>query len=192
MCVKISQLIALLLMIILSSTISSTRGHYGETGSQCSNNADNRYDRQVFLEKLNSTLKNSIPVYAQFPSRGFFVYDLNDPTNKYVPAQYAKADACIRFINNHVYHFAPVEFIFSESHVAVLEDGHLKIFKSINCKDSNEHLTDVIAYLEKRLKKDRDREELLSRLRDYRAYGFYMNTDSTRVPCEVGEKQTKP
>jgi len=191
--VKINQLIALLLTIILSSTISSTRGRYGESGSkQCSNNADDRYDRQVLLEKLDSTLKSSIPAYAQFPSRGFFVYDLNDPTNKYIPAPYAQADAGIRFINNHVYHFAPVEFIFSESHVAVLEDGHLKVFKSINCKDSSEHLTDAINYVKKRLKQNPNREELLTRMRDYRTFGFYMNTDSPRVPCEVGEKQTKP
>ena len=70
----------------------------------------------------------------------------------------------------------------------MLEDGHLKVFKAINCKDNNEHLTDVIAYVERRLKKDRNREELLTRLRHYRAHGFYINTDSPRVPCEVSDK----
>lgn len=191
--VKIGQMIALLLTIILPSTVSSTRERYAESDyTQCSNNSDDRYDRQVLLAKLDSTLKNSIPAYAQFSLRGFFVYDLNDPTNKYIPAQYAQADACISFINNHVYHFAPIEFAFSESHVAVLKDGQLRVFKSINCKDSKEHLTDVIAYVEKRLKKDGHRKELLTRMRNYRTYGFYMNTDSPRVPCEVGAEQTKP
>jgi len=46
------------------------------------------------------------------------------------------------------------------------------VFKSINCKNSDEHLTDVIAYLEKRPKKDRNREEVLTRMRDYRTSGF--------------------
>jgi hypothetical protein len=191
--VKISQLTSLLLAIIVSCTFSSTRELYGEAGTkQCSNSSGDRSDRQLLLQKLDTILKDSIPAYAQFPSRGFFVYDLNDPKNKYIPAQYAQADACISFINNHVYHFAPVEFTFSESHVVVLEDGQLKVFKAINCKDSNDHLTDVIAYVERRLKKDRNREELLTRLRDYRAHGFYMNTDSPRVPCETSEKQTTP
>lgn len=187
MWIKTSQLITCLLTIMLSSTISSPREHSCEIRfKECSNNSDDLYDRQVLLKKLDNTLKESIPAYAQFPSRGFFVWDLSDPANKYIPGQYAQGDAGIRFINNHVYHFAPIEFIFSESHVAVLEDGHLKVFKSINCKDSSEHLTDVINYVKKRLKKNPNLEELLTRMRNYRTYGFYMNTDSPRVPCEVG------
>ena len=187
--VKISQLTVLLLTVILASALASTRESYSKGGAeQCSNNSDKQNDRQLLLEKLESTLKNSIPAYAQFSSRGFFVYDLNDPTNKYIPGEYAQADSSIRFIDNHVYHFAPIEFIFSESHIAVLENGRLKVFKSINCKDSNEHLADVVAYVKKRLKKNPDLEQVLTRVRDYRTYGFYINTDSPRVTCEAGEK----
>jgi hypothetical protein len=187
MVVKLSQLIVLLLTVILSSAISSTREGYGRRGAeQCSNNSDERNDRQLLLEKLDNTLKNSIPAYAQFPSRGFFVYDLTDPANKYIPGQYAQADSSLRFTNNHVYHFAPIEFIFSQSHIAVLEDGRLKVFKSINCKDSDEHLADVVNYVKKHLKKNPDLEQVLTRIRNYRTYGFYINTDSPRVPCEEG------
>jgi hypothetical protein len=191
--IQIGQMIALMLTITLASTVSSMRERYAESDYlQCSNKSDVRYERQALLAKLDSTLKNSIPAYSQFSLRGFFVYDLNDPTNKYIPAQYAQADACISFINNHVYHFAPIEFAFSQSHFAVLKGGELKVFKSINCKDSKEHLTDVVAFVKKRLKKDGHREDLLTRMRNYRTYGFYMNTDSPRVPCEVGEEQRNP
>jgi hypothetical protein len=179
----------LLLTIIIPFSVSSTRARRVMSGfGQCSKKSDDQYDRNALLEKFDRTLKDSIPAYAQFPLRGFFIYDLSDPTNKYIPAQYAQSDTCIRFINNHVYHFAPIEFDFSQSHVAVLEDGQLKVFKNINCKYSNEQLTDVIIYVKKRLKKDRNREELLTRIRNYRTYGFYMNTDSPRVPCTRDEK----
>jgi len=187
MIVKLSLLIVLLLTVILSSPISSTCEGYGRgRAEQCSNSSDERNDQQLLLEKLDNTLKNSIPAYAQFSWRGFFVYDLTDPTNKYIPGMYAKADSSLRFINHHVYHFAPIEFIFSHSHIAVLEDGRLKVFKSINCKDSNEHLADVINYVKKRLKKNPDLDQVLTRIRDYRTYGLYVNTDSPRVPCEDG------
>jgi hypothetical protein len=91
MSLKIGQLASLLLVIIVSCTFSLTRGLYGEAGpKQCSNSSDDRYDRQILLKKLDDILKDSIPAYAQFPSRGFFVYDLNEPANKYIPGQYAQ------------------------------------------------------------------------------------------------------
>src|SRR6185369_13358386 len=186
--IRITQLMGVVLVLTIIVCISSAREQFGKAGiKQCPN-----LDRQKFLEKLDSILKNSLPGYAQYPSSGFFVFDLNDPANKYIPAKYVQADDSICFIDNHVYHFAPIEFIFSESHIAVLEDGHLQVFKSINCKDSTEHLPDVLTYVKKRLKKDPDIEKLLTRVSDYRKYGYYMNIDSPRVPCEVSEKQPTP
>ena len=187
MAIKIAQIIILLLATVCSGGISASAAPVSHSGfSQCSKNPNHRYDRQVLLEKFDNVLKASIPAYAQFPSRAFFVYDLNDPTNKYIPALYAQSEACINFIDNHVYHFAPVEFAFSQSHLAVLERGQLKIFTSINCTHSNKHLSDVIAYMNKRLK-GHNKKELLTRIRQYRKYGFYINTDSPRVPCSGDE-----
>ena len=189
--IKIAQITVLLLTTICSGGISASEARVCHSGfTQCSQNPDHLYDRRVLHEKFDNILKASIPAYAQFPSRGFFVYDLNDPTNKYIPALYAQGEACINFIDNHVYHFAPVEFAFSQSHLAVLERGQLKIFTSINCKDSNEHLSDVIAYMNKRLK-GHNRKELVTRIRQYRKYGFYINTDSPRVPCN-GDEEDPP
>lgn len=188
MAVKIAPAIVFLLTIVpLTAPTLADAGHDDSGFRQCRQNPDRLYDRRILLEEFDRILKTSIPAYAHFPSRGFFVYDLSDPANKYIPAPFVQADACISFINNHVYHFAPVEFAFSQSHIAVLEEGQLKVFKSINCKNSNEQLTDVIAYLEKRLKRDRNREELLTRVRNYRSHGFYFNTDSPRVSCNTDE-----
>jgi hypothetical protein len=132
---------------------------------------------------MDGILKASIPAYAQFPGRGFFVFDLTDPVNRYIPEPFVNANKEIRFVDGHFYHFAPVEFAISESHLAVLEAGKLKVFKSINCGHSADQLKDVLAYASTKGKNDRQTKELLTRLSNYRRYGFYITTDSSRVSC---------
>lgn len=142
-----------------------------------------KYDQSELLARMDSILKASIPAYAQFPGRGFFVFDLTDPVNRYIPEPFANANTQITFVDGHFYHFAPVEFAISESHLAVLEAGKLKVFKSINCSHSVDQLKDVLAYARRTGKADRQTKELLTRLSNYRRYGFYVTTDSTRVSC---------
>jgi hypothetical protein len=108
---------------------------------------------------------------------------LTDPVNRFIPEPYAKANTQIRFVDGHFYHFAPIEFAISESHVAVLETGKLKVFKAINCGQSADQLKDVLAYARTIRKNDRQTNELLTRLSNYRRYGFYMTTDSFQVSC---------
>lgn len=190
---KYRLLITLLALVVSSSAVSSSgESHHGSGFKKCSRNSDPRYDRKAMLEKFDSTLKSSIPAYANFPLRGFFIYDLSDPKNKYIPSEYVKADECVDFINHHVYHFAPIDLIFAESHIAVLEDGEMKVFKAINCKDNPETVSDVVKYVNERLKKTSSREKLLTRLSDYRKYGFYFNIDSPRTPCEVRGRLPRP
>src|SRR5215813_5371615 len=95
MAFKITQVTALLLMMFCLTGISPKDLDHEFDFYQCSKNPDERYDRHLLLEKLDSTLKNSIPAYAEFPARGFFVYDLSDPKNKYIPGIYVQGDACI-------------------------------------------------------------------------------------------------
>src|SRR5215207_10842214 len=121
-----------------------------ETG-KCSKNSDSLYDRQKILEQLAELLNISVfgtkkddfvfEVKNERPAR-FTVYDLTEPPNKGIPL-----GKCINFLNNHVYHFSPMQKRYSFSHIAVLEDANLKVFKSINCKGKGDSLEDVIGYL---------------------------------------------
>lgn len=155
---------------------------------KCSPNPDNLYNRQQVLEQLAKILTISIPEYQQFDSSGFyvenergknfFVQDLTDTSNKQT------LQSCVNFINNHVYHFAPIYLPYSFSHILILEDGNLKIFKSINCVGRGDALEDVINYLNQKLKNDRNKEEVISRVKNYRRYGIYFTIDDDVLRCQ--------
>lgn len=161
---------------------------------KCPANPDGRYGRQAVLEELAGMLNSSIPEYKKIYSAGFYVddegaatfdvYDLVDVTN----IESVRAGRhCIKFINDHVYHVYPADYGFSFSHIAILENGNLKVFKSINCRGKGDTVDDVIAYLKKKGFYDR---ETLERVQRYREYGVYTRTDNyTRVRCE--ETDTK-
>lgn len=163
----------------LKSLISSQR---------CPKNPDRLYDRRKILEQFDDILKTSIPEYIKYQSisEGFFVYDLTDPSNKYTSLNhYAFPGNCINLINNHIYHFSVVYFPFSQSHIAILEDGKLKVFRSINCKGNKEKLDDVVSYVEEKLKNGKSKDQTLTRLKNYRRYGFYRTTDERKIRCNA-------
>jgi hypothetical protein len=153
---------------------------------QCPKNSDSLYDRQKMLESFDNTLKTSIPAYAQFSSHGFFIYDLTEPSNKYIPTQYAKAEACVDFIDKHIYHFSPIYLQISQSHIAFLNAGRLKVFENINC--NNDNLEKAINYANETLKNDKQREDILTRLKNYRRYGYYITVDEYRVSCNYNKE----
>lgn len=157
---------------------------------QCPKNSDTLYDREKMLERFEDILKVSIPSYSQSFSDGFFINDLTEPSNKFVSSKFAKAENCINFIDNHVYHFSVVEFEKSLSHIAVIENGKLKIFKSINCINGENNLSEVINYVEKKLKGKKSGEEVLTRLKNYRRYGSYLTIDGYRVSCNWDKEIT--
>ena len=163
--------------------------------SACSENSDKLYNRQKVLEKLADILNESVPEFVKVGNprfavkneRGnlFFVYDLTDPSNK------SSLTACIDFKNNHIYHFAPLEYNFSFSHILILEDGKLKVFKSINCLDRGDKLEDVISYLNQKLKNETDKDEIIERVKNFRKYGKYFHLDAPMIPCEGYEDSSK-
>lgn len=167
----------------VKSSVSDSVSNFPQR--KCPNNSDPLYNRQQLLDKFEVALKKSIPEYSKYPdiSRGFFVYDLSDPVNKHI-----MPTDCINFINNHVYHFSVVYFPFSQSHIAILEDGKVKLFKSINCKGSKDELETVISYVDNKLKNNTSKDEVLTRLKNYRRYGQYVATDEHRLACNTGER----
>lgn len=149
----------------------------------CPKNSDPRFDRQLMLKKLNRILKKRIPYYDEFPLMGYFVFDLTDPSNSYLSERHGLGEAgCINFINNHVYHFSAGDLDSSKSQIAILEDGKLKVFNSINC-GSKDKLDDVLEYVSRVLKEGKNKDDTITRLKHYRRYGIYQTVDSTAYSC---------
>jgi hypothetical protein len=154
---------------------------------ECSKNSDPMYDRETTLKKLDHILKRSIPYYNEFPLMGYFVFDLTDPSNSYKSRRNGLPEkGCINFINNHVYHFSANDWSSSKSQIAILEDGKMKVFNSINCKGSKAKLDNVLRYVSENLK-DRNKDDTITRLKNYRRYGLYQTVDSTDYSCGNAE-----
>ena len=49
-----------------------------------------------------------------------------------------------------VYHFAPRRLELSFSHIAVLDNGQLKVFSFVNCEGRGQSIRDVLEYLAQR------------------------------------------
>ena len=163
---------------------------------RCSKNSDSLYDRKKVLKQLARILettatsfynakylnkkkemhlaavKNEIPV-------GFTIYDLTDPSNFGEPLR----SQCVEFKNFHVYHFSGIFTPYSFSHVVILEDGQLKVFKAINCKEGD-RLDDLINYLNQKLKDRKDKDDIIDRVKNYRKFGSYFAVDSSSLECE--------
>jgi hypothetical protein len=192
-------------ILVLSSNVYSqvksektplTKLRSEEMNKKCEPNSDTRYDRVEVLKKLGNTLNktaidyhNAIysikktsknPKFVNNNERpiGFFVFDLTDTSNKGTPL-----GECMEFKNNHIYHFALINIPFSFSHIVVLENGNLKIFKAVNCKDGDS-LEDVISYLNQMLKDTGNKNEILNRVRNYREYGIYSTVDDDSLRCQ--------
>jgi hypothetical protein len=160
---------------------------------KCAENSESLYNRQQVLEQLAETLNNTATHYhnAMYLNKqeqniasaedglpiGFTIYDLTDETNIGM-----LFDKCIEFKNRHVYHFSLIFTPYSFSHILVLEDGKLKVFKGINC-EKGDHLEDVLNYLSQKLK-DEDKEAIMNRVKNYREFGIYAATDDHALRCQ--------
>ena len=155
---------------------------------RCSPNRDSRYDRQTVLLQFADVLNDAAPGFKKYQDHGFhvdnekpqhfFIFDLTVPSNRSTPSS-----GCIDLLNRHIYHFAARYIPFSLSHVAFLDDGKMKIFRAINCKNSKENIDDVTKYVAQRLNL-RENDEVLQRVRDYRKYGEYFTVDDLVIRCE--------
>lgn len=171
---------------------------------KCRADPDQRYRRQQIMEQLAGILKKSIPKDAiHFPmlhadwegkKLRFFVHDLTEPANIH-PEEKKRGpnldSSCIRFVDNHVYHFSPFYIPYSFSHIVFLENGELKVFRLMNCEGKGDNLADVLAYLNQRLKNNKDKDEVISRVKDYRKFGHYFTIDDTAVRCREVDVQPK-
>lgn len=174
----------LILVLVLPNTFG--QGH--KIDKTCPANPDAQYERGKVFSELASILETSIPEYKKLiPAgfgvtdgrpRAFFVYDLSDPLNNR-----KNGWGCVNLIDRHIYHVSPFETMFSFSHIVILEDGKMKVFKSINCRDRGDSLEDVLAYLDKSLENNKEKTEILDRVRKYREFGKYSTVDDHTLRC---------
>ncbi|MBL4643388.1 MAG: hypothetical protein JKY44_07340 [Flavobacteriaceae bacterium] len=89
------------------------------------------------------------------------------------------------FKNGHVYHISPSNYENSLSYIFCVFDNELKIFKTINCSNKGDTLSDVIQYAEKKLKNQLGKSEIIERINNYRNYGSYFVIDTmSSVICD--------
>jgi len=158
-------------------------------GRRCSPNPDPLYARSRVLDELAQILNQSIPEYSKGVAKGFysdndsgigfFVFDLTNPSNKDLTLH-----DCVDFINGHIYHVAPNDLYYSLSHIVVLEEGKLKVFRSVNCPSRGDRLEDAINYLSDKLSQNEQRDEIINRIQNYRKYGFYSSLHHAASICK--------
>lgn len=149
-------------------------------------NSDKLYSRRELLYRFAEVVREeSVSVQRNYPdfliegeqAVGFFVYDLTDPANKQTSLL-----EHIEFRNGHVYHFADIDLPYSYSNIAVLEDGRVKIFKTLNCAGKGDDIDEVISYLDRKLTSEKNKAEIIDRVRNYRKYGTYVSFNGISTP----------
>jgi len=182
--------IALVFSLTVFCQVYDKENAENSTRQKCFTNSDSLYNRAEVIKHLARILNKSIPErkktygtgYGITESgnspAGFFIHDLTDIANKDITST-----GCIEFKQNHIYHFAPFDYAFSLSHILILEKETLKVFKSINCKNRGDRIEDVLDYLNQKLNNDKNKVEILERVKNYRQYSkfFKMDGHSTLV-----------
>ncbi|MGD9631468.1 MAG: hypothetical protein AB7V18_19695 [Pyrinomonadaceae bacterium] len=156
-----------------------------QLNKECSPNPDSRYDRNEMLGRFAVVLDRLFPNYESFNKyrRDFFVQDLTDVANNYRIGK----DDCITFANGHVYYFAPIGFEKAAPHIAILKKGTFKIFENIDCSSTGDRLSKVMEYLELHLEPSPEKKDILTRVANYRRYGFYVMFDRPNEYCIYNE-----
>ena len=139
------------------------------------------------LTQMANVLNDALPRFRElYDAKGFyieeskpvnfFIYNLIDTTENSYPAEKP-----IELKTNGVYHFSPIRYRFSYSHIAVIKNGELKVFSYLNCDDKGDTISDVVSYIEDNFNYDTD---MLGRIQDYRSYGKYFKMDpQSKVEC---------
>lgn len=142
------------------------------------------------LDSMAKILNESIPKYKELydekgfyvskgQSKNFFVYNLVNINNNSYPTKNP-----ITLDNDGIYHFAPVRFKFSFSHIAIIKSGEMRIFRYLNCEDEGDDIKDVVKYLEDNFKYDK---AIIEQVKNYRKHGMYFQTDpQSIVQCGNG------
>jgi hypothetical protein len=135
------------------------------------------------LKKISNLLNLTIPKYTTVYGRsfsvtkgdkciGFFVFDLTDTLNNT-----SQSKGAIRFLNNHIYHFAPISMSWSISYILIVEKGKIKIYNAVNCESKGSKIGDVIHYIQNESALLLAEKDIIKRVRSYRLYGQYHKVD---------------
>lgn len=166
---------------------------------KCPSNPDKLYERKEVFRTLVDVLNESAPDFKHYEANGFyvqderpryfFVFDITDPSNGCAdPSQKPTPHVrCINFVDGHIYHFSATYIPFSLSHIAFLEKGKVRVFRSINCGNPDKNLQGVVSYAKDKLKLN-DADEILLRLKDYRKHGHFWTVDETAIRCDQPSK----
>jgi len=179
---------AFIVALTCCRSVNKTQPH--DLSTQCSDVPDDTgYRKNEILSRFGKVLSDLVPTYKRLDGNGFyvegecqltgaFIIDLSDTTNRET-----NLNECVKFLEGHVYHFAPIRENNSYSNIAILADGNVKVFKAINCPETGDKLNEVIEYVQKSGVKYDD--PLLDRIKNYRKYGVYLKVD------ELSEFQCK-
>ncbi len=152
----------------------------------CPKNSDSLYDRREVLVKLSKSLEKSVNLTEEFSVKNdravrFIIYDLTNPLNNSIDGA-----MCVDFIEGHVYHFAPLFYDTSQSSIAVLQNGEIKIFERTNCGDIDKNLKEVLTYLKNNSQKIVDFENTFKRTANYRRYASWLDKHNQNIfECKV-------
>jgi hypothetical protein len=142
----------------------------------------------LYLEQMVAILDKAAPKYKEeYESKGFFVkdgvpynffvYNLVDTINN----SYIERRA-VQISDEGIYHFAPIRYRFSYSHIAVIHNGEMKVFGFLNCDNRGNSIEEVVKYVRSNCSYE---EDVINRILNYRRNGFYFRTDpQSRVECE--------
>jgi len=153
----------------------------------CCSDTISSFDKKSVLNSFVSTMKSLIPDYKGSDNRGFsvsrdcrlvdiFIYDLTDTTNFEVGYE-----GCIDFKEGHIYHFASIINQLSYSNIAILYHGQVKLFTAINCPGKGDRLQDVMDFINSSMPQVKDNTDLVSRVSNYRKFGFYRSEDPADI-----------
>lgn len=153
--------------------------------------SDSLYDNEAILNQLASILNDSLNNYrdrtlavcrVEFGKpKSFFVYDLVDTLNNTID------NGKIAFIDKHIYHFSTISYAFSYSNICILDGSQIIIFRNVNCPQSSDSIADVLDYAKMMLKGNKNVEEILTRIKNYRKYSGFLKMDNFTSPpdgCE--------
>ena len=137
-------------------------------------NLDSTYTKYAF-DKIITTLnqvhfkvtKRNYEVYTMEKGlpNNFFVYDIVDTTNNTINSKN------IKFLENHIYHFAAKKRHYSFSNICIVHKGKIVIYEAVNCKCCGKSINSVIHYLKEHLKVLDN--ALVNRVKNYRNYNDY-------------------
>ncbi len=160
----------------------------------CAHNGSERAvaSTRAVIEEFAAILNRDIPEFREKYDPGgfavvdgrpvnFFVFNLADTTNIFPLSSPKSATGPFVLNARGVYHFAPLRLEVSFSHIGVLDNGQLKVFRFLNCEGKGDSVRDVVKYL---TQNGSFSDTVIARVQNYRSYGRYFQTDpQSHVIC---------